>query len=74
MRVEILYISESRELKFQLIILFKELDHLDETIKLLIKEIEIAGSPYMKEINILTSMQGISVFTAIAIVLVESIK
>ncbi|QEN04089.1 IS110 family transposase [Thiospirochaeta perfilievii] len=68
MRDKILNISDSRELKFQLMILFKELDNLDETIILLKKEIEIAGSPYMKEIDILTSMQGISVFTAIAII------
>lgn len=68
MREKILNISDSRELNFQLRILFNELDHLDETIKLLIEEIEIAGSPYMKEIDILTSMQGISVFTAIAII------
>ena len=68
MRDKILNISDSRELKFQLMILFKELDHLDETIVLLKKEIEIAGAPYMKEIDILTSMQGISIFTAVAII------
>lgn len=68
MRDKILNISEARGLKFQLKILFDELDHLDETIKLLIKEIEITGAPYKKEIDILTSMQGISVFTAIAII------
>ncbi len=68
MRERILNISDSRELKFQINILFRELDHLDETIKLLKKEIEIAGAPYMKEIDILTSMQGISIFTAIAII------
>jgi len=68
MREKILNISEERGLKFQLKILFDELDHLEETIKLLVTEIEIMGSPYMKEIDILTSMQGISVFTAIAII------
>ncbi|QEN03417.1 IS110 family transposase [Thiospirochaeta perfilievii] len=68
MRDKILNISDSRELKFQLMILFKELDNLDETIILLKKEIEIVGAPYMKEIDLLTSMQGISVFTAIAII------
>ncbi len=68
MRNKILNISESRELKFQLSILFSEFDHIEETIKLLINEIELTGAPYMKEIDILTSMQGISVFTAIAII------
>ncbi len=67
MRETILNISDSRELKFQIMILFKELDHIDETIVILKKEIEIAGAPYIKEIDLLTSMQGISVFTAIAI-------
>jgi transposase len=68
MRDKILNISESRELTFQLRILFNELDHLDLTIKEVIKEVELSGSPYMKEIDILTSMQGISVFSAIAII------
>lgn len=68
MRDKIINISDSRELKFQLRILFKELDHLDDTIDELIKEIELAGAPYYKEIDILTSMQGISVLSAIAII------
>ncbi len=68
MRDKILHISESRELKFQLMILFKELDHLAETMDMLKLEIELAGAPYLKEIDILTSMQGISVLAAIAII------
>lgn len=68
MREKILNISDSRELSFQLRILFNELDHLELTIKEVVKEIQIAGSPYMKEINILTTMQGISVLSAIAII------
>lgn len=68
MREKILNISDSRELKFQLKLLFNELDHIELTIKELVKEIELAGAPYMKEIDILTSMQGISVLSAIAII------
>ncbi len=68
MRDKILHISESKELKFQLLILFNELDHLDLTIKMVTEEIEITGAPYMKEIDILTSMQGISVLAAVAII------
>jgi transposase len=53
--------------KFQLLFFFEELEHLEERITTLEDEICVIGSKYIKEIDILTSMTGISIMTAIAI-------
>lgn len=61
-------ISKDDVLSFQINILFDELDQLEETIEKLKLKIKIEGSHYFREIDILTSMKGLSVFTAIAII------
>lgn len=61
-------ISTDDVLNFQLNLLFDELDNIEDTIEKLKLKIKLEGSHYFKEINILTSMKGLSVFTAIAIV------
>ena len=52
---------------FQLHFLFKVLEQLEGDIEEVEDRIYIIGSAYLKEIDILTSMKGISVFTAIAL-------
>lgn len=54
-------------LDFQINFLFDQLEQLESQVKALKAKIKEAGCPYLKEIDILTSMRGISVFTAIAI-------
>jgi transposase len=54
--------------KFQLLFFFEVLEHLEASITQLEGEIYLIGSKYIKEIDILTSMKGISVITAIAII------
>lgn len=53
--------------KFQIDILFEELECIEAIAERITEEILKAGSAYYREIEILTSMKGISVFTAIAI-------
>lgn len=60
--------KDAPSLHFQLNLLLDQLEVLEETIKKLKERILIEGSFYMKEIDILTSMRGVSVFTAIAII------
>ena len=55
-------------LSFQVNQLFRELNHLEGLIGELQEMIKIQAVPFMKEIDILTSMKGISVFIAIAII------
>jgi transposase len=55
-------------LNFQINLLFDQLEQLEATIKTLKDMIRESGSSYMKEIDILISMRGISSFTAIAII------
>lgn len=55
-------------LNFQINMLMDQLEQIELTIKTLKEKILCEGSFYMKEINILTSMRGLSVFTAIAII------
>jgi transposase len=52
---------------FQLYFLFKVLEQLEGNIVEVEYRIYIIGSAYIREIEILTSMKGISVFTAIAL-------
>lgn len=66
-RKEIRSISNDDILNFQINLLFNELEYLEETIKTLQTKIKIEGRYYFKEIDIMTSMKGLSVFTAIAI-------
>ena len=60
--------EEKPVLNFQINLLMDQLEQLEETIKILKERILCEGSYYLKEINILTSMRGLSVFTAIAII------
>ena len=53
---------------FQLHFLFKVLEQLEGDIEEIEDRIYIIGSAYLKEIDILTSMKGISVFTSIALI------
>jgi transposase len=55
-------------LSFQIGLLFDELEHLEGAIGGLQDKIKEYAAPFMKEIDILTSMKGISVFIAIAII------
>ena len=45
-----------------------QLESIEQQIKTLKERILLEGAVYIKEINILTSMRGLSVFTAIAII------
>ena len=60
--------EEKPVLNFQINLLLNQLEQLEVTIKTLKEKILCEGSYYLKEINILTSMRGLSVFTAIAII------
>ena len=53
--------------KMQLEILYRELNFLNEEIKLLTERILIMGEVFINEIDLLTSFKGISVLSAIAI-------
>lgn len=55
-------------LMFQINLLMDSLEHLEETFEKLVIEIKKAGSDFMSQIEILTSMTGVSVITAIAII------
>ena len=61
-------ISNDYLLSFQINLLMDTLEHLEETIDKLVVQINKAGTPFMTQIEILTSMSGISVITAIAII------
>ena len=67
-RKEIRNISSEHLLSFQINLLMDSLEHLEETFDKLTDEIKKAGSVFMKQIEILTSMSGISVITAIAVI------
>jgi transposase len=54
--------------KFQLLFFFQQLEHLESSISTIEDKIYIVGAEYIQEIDILTSMKGISVMTAIAII------
>jgi transposase len=67
-RKEIRLISEDEILTFQINLLMDSLERLEETFEKVVDRILVAGAPFMREIDILTSMSGISVVTAIALV------
>ena len=61
-----LYMEETA--LFQLHFLFKILEQLEGNIREIEEKIYLIGAVHMKEIDVLTSMKGISVFTAIALI------
>jgi transposase len=67
-RKEIRTISDDYLLSFQINLLMDTLEHLEEAFERLVVEIKKAGSLFMPQIEILTSMSGISVITAIAVI------
>jgi transposase len=67
-RKEIRAISSDFFLSFQINLLMDTLERLEEAFDSLVVEIKKAGAPFMAQIKILTSMSGISVITAIAVI------
>jgi len=61
-------LEEGTVLSFQINLLFCELEQLEGLIESLQDKIKEQAEPYMREIKILTSMKGVSVFMAIAII------
>ena len=61
-------IESGSVMSFQVNELFDSLEYLEERIEVLREKIEEHAEPHMREIEILTSMKGISVFIAIAII------
>ena len=61
-------LGNNASLSFQLNYLFDQLEFIEAQIEMLKKQIMLQAAPYMKEIQILTSMKGISVFIAAAII------
>lgn len=55
------------ETMFQVSVLLGHLEHIEETIKTIESRIKVLGSKYYKQIDLLTSMKGISIISAIAI-------
>ena len=67
-RKEIRTISDDAVLSFQINLLIDTLQHLEDTFEKIVMEIRKAGSFFMPQIEILTSMSDISVVTALAII------
>jgi transposase len=67
-RKMILELESGTAMAFQISQLLTQLDFLEVQIDSLVDEIKRQAKSYMREIEILTSMKGISVFTAIAII------
>ena len=67
-RIKIMNLDMEEAFHFQIELLFGELDFLENKKEKIIEKIMIEGSKYIKEIDILTSMTGISVLSAIAII------
>jgi len=67
-RKEIRIISNDFVLSFQINLLMDSLEQLEEAFDKLVDEIKRAGSLFYSQIDILTSMTGISVITAIAVI------
>jgi len=67
-RKELLELEAGTTMSFHLGLLFAELEQLEEHIETLQDKIKELAEPYMREIEILTSMKGVSVFIAIAII------
>ena len=67
-RKEIRKITEDEVLSFQINLLMDTLERLEETFETLVLKIKKQGTAFMPMIEILTSMSGISIITAIAII------
>jgi len=67
-RTHIKSISKDHLLSFQINLLMDTLENMEEQFDRLVEEIKKAGSPFMRHVDILTSMSGISVITALAII------
>jgi len=67
-REEIRTITDDSILSFQINLLMDTLEHLEETFEKLVVEIKKAGAVFLPQVEILTSMSGISVITALAII------
>ena len=67
-RKKIRELEKGSALSFQMNNLFDSLEFLEGQIELLQDKIMEHGAPFLREIEILTSMKGISVFIAIAII------
>jgi transposase len=68
MRAKIRSIEAGSALSFQVNLLLDELERKEKSVESLKERILIEAEPYMREIDILTSMKGISVFIAIAVI------
>jgi transposase len=67
-RKEIQELESGTVLSFQIDLLFTQLEQLETLIEALQDKIKEQAEPFMREIEILTSMKGVSVFIAIAII------
>ena len=67
-RQEIREIPSTFSMSFQVNLLLDHLEHSEADVELLQNKILLQAAPFMKEIDILTSMKGISVFIAAAII------
>jgi transposase len=67
-REKIRCLEKDTPMSFQINLLFNNLEYQEGQIEELEEMIKERAEPYMKEIEILTSMKGISVFLAIAII------
>ena len=67
-RNKIKAIALEESAKYQIGLLFQELEYLEGKMDEMEDKVKTIGELYYKEINILTSMKGISVITAIAII------
>jgi transposase len=67
-RTAILNLPLDDALKFQIQLCLTQLKHLESTLLEIKQQILLLGSIYQKEISILTSISGISVFIALAII------
>jgi transposase len=67
-RKEIRIISDDEVLSFQINLCMDVLERLEEAIEKLEEKIKEKGVPFMGQIELLTSMSGISVVTAIAVI------
>jgi transposase len=61
-------ISPDEQLSFQINLLMDSLEQLEQTFDILEEKIKLSGTPFMKQITLLTSISGVSVITALAII------
>lgn len=67
-RQEILELDLPAELRFQIELLYRQIDYLKDQEDALEKRIKLLGAEFIDDVRILTSMKGISVFTALALI------